>query len=96
MKSSLLGGGVAAASALFGGLVPAEAFGLDTASKYEGPVVETTAGKIRGVIQGGTHIFEEFLMALPPPAATASCLLASRIRGRECARLSRTDRPLRN
>jgi para-nitrobenzyl esterase len=57
MKSSLLGGGAVAASALFGGLIPLAALGVDPSSKYEGPIVETTAGKIRGVIQGGTHIF---------------------------------------
>jgi hypothetical protein len=57
MKSSLLGGGAAAACALFGGLIPAEALGVDASSKYEGPIVETTAGKVRGVIQAGTHTF---------------------------------------
>src|ERR1700686_1308932 len=57
MKSSLLGAGAAAASALFSGLIPAAALGVDPSSKYEGPILETTAGKIRGVIQGGTHIF---------------------------------------
>lgn len=57
MKSSLLGGGAVAASALFGGLIPAAALAVDPSSKYEGPIVETTAGKVRGVIQGGTHIF---------------------------------------
>jgi para-nitrobenzyl esterase len=57
MKSSLLGGGAAAASALFGGLIPSLALGVDPASKYEGPIVETSAGKVRGVIQAGTYTF---------------------------------------
>jgi para-nitrobenzyl esterase len=57
MKSSLLGGGAVAAGALFSGLFPATVFGVDAISKYEGPVVETASGKVRGVIQAGTHTF---------------------------------------
>src|SRR5271169_2448170 len=68
LKSSLLGGGAAAASALlFGGLTPASALGAEVSSKYEGPAVETTSGKVRGVIQGGTHIFR----GIPYGASTA-------------------------
>jgi len=57
MKSSLLGGGVAAASALFGGLIPTAVLAVDDSSKYIGPVVETASGKVRGVLQAGTHTF---------------------------------------
>ena len=52
LKSSLLGGGAAVASAMFGGLIPVEALGTDASSKYVGPAVDTTSGKVRGVIQG--------------------------------------------
>jgi para-nitrobenzyl esterase len=67
MKSSLLGGGVAAASALFGGLIPTAVLAVDDSSKYIGPVVETASGKVRGVLQAGTHTFR----GIPYGASTA-------------------------
>jgi len=57
MKSTLLGGGAAAAGVLLGGLIPVAALAATDSSKFETPVVETTAGKVRGVIQAGTHTF---------------------------------------
>ena len=67
LKSTLLGGGAATAGALFGGLIPIAAYATEAPSKYEGPVVETASGKIRGVIQGGTHTFR----GIPYAASTA-------------------------
>lgn len=67
MKSALLGGAMAAASPVFGGSIAAETLAIDAASKYEGPVVETTSGRIRGVIQAGTHTFR----GVPYGASTA-------------------------
>src|SRR5579864_8886062 len=67
MKSSLLGGGAAAVSALLGGLIPTAAFALNDTSKYIGPVVETATGKVRGVLQAGTHTFR----GIPYGASTA-------------------------
>jgi para-nitrobenzyl esterase len=67
LKSTLVGGGAVAASVMLGGLIPAAALGVDASSKYVGPAVETTSGKIRGVIQGGTHIFR----GIPYGASTA-------------------------
>jgi para-nitrobenzyl esterase len=67
IKSSLLGGGAAAASALFGGLIPTTALALEDSSKYIGHVVETASGKVRSVLQAGTHTFR----GIPYGASTA-------------------------
>src|SRR5258706_8759538 len=83
MKFSLLGGGAIAASRVFGGLIPASAWAADGVSKYEGPVVETTAGKIRGVVRAARTSSGEFLTAPRPREAAGSCRRASRTPGRE-------------
>src|SRR5260370_42359763 len=57
LKSSLVGGGAALAGSWFGSLIPDVAWAADVAAKYETPVVETTSGKLRGVIQQGVHTF---------------------------------------
>jgi para-nitrobenzyl esterase len=67
MKSALLGGAIAAASPIFSSSIEVQALALDAESKFEGPAVETTSGKIRGVIQAGTHTFR----GVPYGASTA-------------------------
>ena len=66
LKSSLVGGGAALAGRLLDGLIPM-AWGADTVSRYETPVVETASGKLRGVIQQGVHTFR----GVPYAASTA-------------------------
>jgi para-nitrobenzyl esterase len=67
MKSALFGGAMGAVGPILSRSIEAEALALDAASKFEGPVVETTSGKIRGVIQAGTHTFR----GVPYGASTA-------------------------
>ncbi|HTC61349.1 MAG TPA: carboxylesterase/lipase family protein [Candidatus Saccharimonadales bacterium] len=67
LKSSMISGGAAVAGILFRGFMPGLAYGVDTSSKYEGPIVETVSGKVRGIVLGGTHIFR----GIPYGASTA-------------------------
>lgn len=67
MKSALIGSGMAAAPTLFGSLIAAPAWAVDSSSRYETPIVETSSGKVRGVIQAGTHTFR----GIPYGASTA-------------------------
>lgn len=66
LKSSMLAGGATLAGSV-GGLLAGPVFGADRASKNEGPVVETSAGKLRGVVRSGIYAFR----GVPYGASTA-------------------------